>query len=307
LQRVLSTVVLLGLLLASAAAFVITEHLKLIKSPVYATQVTRVFSPAVGKAAISFKLRHPDSVTVTIVDSHGDVVDTVASDVSKPKGALVTFRWDGRTTSGVAANGSVYRPQVHLAHARWTILMPNKIAVDTTPPKVLSANVGAGILVPGAHHGIAIHYTLGEHAQVTVYVRGRRVVLGRRSAPVGKVRWNGKVGGKTLPPGSYVLEVGAVDLAGNETPPAERKRVVVRISPIALDASPIHVRPGAGFTVKVRSGGAPHYTWKFAGAHGSGKTRLLHLHAPAHRGRYRLVVTEHGRSATATVIVGPKK
>ena len=90
MQRVLSTVVLLGLLLASAAAFAITEHLKLIKSPIYATQVTnergrplKVFSPVchctTDKAVISFKLRHPDSVTVTIVDSHGDVVDTVAT------------------------------------------------------------------------------------------------------------------------------------------------------------------------------------------------------------------------------------
>ena len=52
MQRVLSTIVLLGLLVASAAAFAITEHLKLIKSPLYDPQVTNgtvnsaaVFSP----------------------------------------------------------------------------------------------------------------------------------------------------------------------------------------------------------------------------------------------------------------------
>jgi hypothetical protein len=139
-----------------------------------------------------------------------------------------------------------------------------------------------------------------------VYVRGRRIVLGNRTATDGKVKWSGKVAGRTLPPGRYVLEVGAVDVAGNETPPSERKRVVVLIRPIALGANPIHVRPGAGFTVKVRTDAA-HYTWRFAGDHGTRKAKLLHLHAPAHRGRYRLAVTARGRSATAIVIVGPKK
>ena len=308
---------LLGLLLASAAAFAITEHLKLIKSPIYAPQVTnvygvkmKVFSPichcALDKAEISFRLRHRDSVTVKIVDSHGNVVDTLATDRSERKGVLATFPWNGRTTTGVAANGSVYRPQVHLSNDRRTIVMPNKIAVDTSPPRVIAASDGAGIVVPGVRHGIAIHYTLGEKAHASVYVRGRRVVLGRRSATSGKVGWNGKAGGKTLPPGRYVLEVGAVDLAGNETPPAGRKRVVILIRPIALGAVPSHVKPGAGFTVKVRTG-APHYTWRFAGEHGTATNKLLRLHAPAHRGRYRLVVSEHGRSATAVVIVGPKK
>lgn len=297
---------LLGLLLASAAAFAITEHLKLIKSPIYGPQVSKVFSPAVGKAEIAFKLRHPDSVTVTIVDSHGNPVDTLRSGVSEPKGKLVTFRWDGRTTAGVAPNGSVYRPEVHLANARRTILMPNKITVDTSTPKVLAASDGAGILVPGEHHGIAIHYTLGENAHASVYVRGHRVVLGHRSAKDGKVRWNGKVGGKALPPGRYVVEVAAVDLAGNETPPAGRKRVIVLIRPIALGKIPSRVKPGARFAVKVRTP-ASHYTWTFAGAHGIGKAKLLHLHAPTHRGHYRLVVSEHGHSATAVVIVGPKK
>jgi len=42
LQRVLTTVTLLGLLVATAAAFAITEHLKLIKSPVYGTLVSKV-------------------------------------------------------------------------------------------------------------------------------------------------------------------------------------------------------------------------------------------------------------------------
>ena len=317
MQRVLSTIVLLGLLVASAAAFAITEHLKLIKSPLYDPQVTNgtvnsaaVFSPvchcATDKAAISFKLRRSDSVTVTIVDSGRNVVDTLKTGFSMAKGRSVTFTWDGRTTAGtVAPDGSSYHPQVKLTNARRTILMPNRIVVDTVAPKVLSASDGAGILIAGGHHGISVRYGFSEKAQASVYLRGRRVVLGRRSRSSATVKWNGGADGNPLPPGRYVLEVAAVDTAGNETPPAGRKRVVVTIRYIALSETAIHVAAGARFTVKVRTG-APQYTWRFAGAHGAEKKPPLHLHAPAHRGRYRLVVSEHGHSATALVIVGNK-
>ncbi len=298
--------------MASAAAFAITEHLKLIKSPVYATRVTKTFSPvchcATDKAQISFKLRHADSVTVTIVDSEGTVVDTLATDVPEQKNALVTFRWDGHTTAGVAQNGTAYQPQVALSKDRRTIRMPNRITVDTSPPTVRSASDGAGILITGGHHGIAIRYVFSARAHASVYLGRHRVVLGHRMRPSDKVKWNGTVDGKRLPPGRYVLELGAVDLAGNETPPAERKRLVVTIRYIALSATTIHVAAGAPFAVKVRAG-APQYTWRFAGARGTGKTgkkELLHLRAPAHRGSYRLVVSEHGHSAAATVIVGRK-
>lgn len=295
--------------MATAAAFAITEHLKLIKSPIYAPIVTKSFSPvchcASENATISFRLRHSDHVTVTIVDSGGNIVDRVASDVAEPKGAIATFPWDGRTATGIAPDGSVYQPQVELSKDPRTILMPNKIVVDTSTPKVISASVGAGPLIAGSQHGIAVRYEFSEKAHASLYLRGRRVLLGRRTRPRDKVKWNGKAGGKTLKPGRYVLEVAAVDLAGNETPPAERKRVGVTVRDIALSETSIHVAAGAGFTVKVRTG-ALKYRWKLAGKHGTEKKRELHLRAPAHRGSYRLVVSEHGHSATAVVIVGKK-
>jgi hypothetical protein len=309
LQRALTTIVLLGLLLASAAAFAITEHMKLIKSPIYRPVVTKVFSPAAhGKALIQFNLRHRDSVTVSIVDSGRNVIATLPEQTDRPAKMQLTFKWNGLTSAGtVVGNGSVYQPQVHLSNDRHTILMPNRITVDTEAPDVLSASAGGGgILIVGRAQGLPIRYSVSEPAHVAVYLGGRRVLLGRRTKPTGIVKWNGKVDGKMLRPGRYALRVGAVDVAGNETPPAGRKRVVVRIRAIALSGTPTRVAPGSSFAVIVRTG-APKYTWKFAGAHGTETRRLLRLRAPSQRGRYRLVVSAPGHSTTAIVTVGPKE
>ena len=307
MQRVLSTVVLLGLLLACAAAFAITEHLKLIKSQIYDTHVAKEFSPvcrcATDKATINFKLRRADSLTVTIVNSLGNVVDTLATHVSEPA-ASVTFHWDGHTSTGARAPDGKYRAQVELANARSTIRMPNTIVVDTTAPTIVSASDGDGLLTSG-EHPVVISYLLGQKAHAVVYLGDRRVVLSRATRPRGEVKWFGKNQGKVLPPGRYVLDVGAVDTAGNETPSAERKLIVVRIRAIAVDPASLHVAPGARFTVSVRTA-APRYRWTFAGARGSGTKTVLHLRAPSRRGRYRLVVSEHGHSATALVTVGQR-
>jgi hypothetical protein len=295
--------------LATAAAFAITEHLKLIKSPIYGPVVTKLFSPvcrcATDKAAISFKLRQRDTVTVSVVNSSGTVIDTVNSGVTVPKGKTRTFYWDGRYFDGSFAPEGKYEPQVDLKNARRTIRMPNTIVVDRTPPKVLSATDGDGILTTGGGHSIAIEYAFSDKAHADVSLDGRRVVLGHPTRTHNTVKWNGRVGGKTLPPGRYVLDVGAIDLAGNESLPADQRHVVVHILAIALPAEPIHVRPGASFTVKVRTG-APQYAWTFAGKQGTATKLSLQLRAPAKRGRYRLVVSARGYTATETVFVGRK-
>jgi hypothetical protein len=306
LQRVLSTVTLLGLLVATAAAFAITEHLKLIKSPIFGTKVTKAFSPvchcATAKATIRVKLRHADVVTVTIEDSSRHTVATVAAGVPLPKG-FMTFRWDGRTADGSVAPQGGYQPQIALADARRTILLPNVIEVVTTTPKVLSASDEKGAFAPGGKRAIAIHYILSKRAHAVVYLGSRRIIRGRPTRTHGQLKWNGTRGGRILPAGRYVLSVGALDLAGNETPPADRKQVVVVLRDIALSQARIDVRRRARFTVGVATE-ARKYSWRFAGERGTARGKVLKLRAPARLGRYRIVVTENGHSASAIVNVG---
>jgi len=304
-QRVLSTVTLLGLLVATAAAFAITEHFKLIRTPVFDAHVSKRLSPVCGcaesKATITLQLRHRDRVTLTIQDSRGDTVATLASGRPEPKAQVLTFPWNGKTDSGSVAPDGVYRPQIHLADARWTILFPNRIVLDTTPPKVRSASVQHRVLLAGGSHAVAIHYVLGERAHAAVYLGGNRLIRSRRRESRGVLKWKGRgAGGKSLPARRYVLSVGAIDLAGNATPPAGQKEVVVRLVYIEVTPHVARVRAGARFSLRVETA-AQQYGWRFAGQHGTAEGSVLRLRAPAKKGTYRLVVTEDGHKAVAIV------
>ncbi len=300
---------LLGLLVATAAAFAITEHLKLIKSPISGATVPKAFSPVCGcataKASIRIKLRHSDWLTVSIEDSSRRTVDTLATHVHRQKG-YATFLWDGKTDTGGRISSGTYQAQVKLATARWTILLPNKIQVDTTVPKVLLAFTGRHGFVPGAKRTIHVQYSLSEAAHPVVYLGGTRIILGRRTRTRSEIKWNGRKDHAALPQGRYVLEIGALDLAGNVTPPGERKRVVVRLLDVALPQGAIYTRVARRFRAEVQSvSGA--YRWWFAGKHGTAHGAVLRLTAPSRHGRYGLVVVgRHHQRATASVIVRRK-
>ena len=309
MQRVLTTVTLLGLLVGTAAAFAITEHLKLIKSPIAGTRVSKVLSPvcqcADSKATIQVRLRRKDRVTVTILDSSLHRVATVAKGVEVPRLEPHRFFWYGSTDAGTTAPDGTYRPEVHLIGARHTFLLPNQIVLDTTVPKVLSASAGDGVLSPGSGRSLAIRYAFSERANAVVYLGGRQIIRGRPTQERDKVKWAGKVDGRPLAAGNYVLSVGARDAAGNETPAAERKTVRVVIRYIDVAPKVVSVRPGARFTVHVETK-APRYSWRLGGRHGAKRARILRLHAPTTQGTYRLFITEHGHTAIALVRVRAK-
>jgi hypothetical protein len=311
LQRVLTTVTLLGLLVATTAAFAITEHLKLIKSPIYGTLVTKVFSPvchcSTSTAAVRLRLRHPDQVTVTIVDSQHHYVATVRSGFHMVARHAHSFPWDGRTSSGRLAPDGVYYPWVHLEHARHTFKFINRITLDTTVPAVLSASAEKAVLFAGPGRSVAIRYALSEPAHAVVYLGSQQLVVGRPTRTHNRIKWGGTIPktGQAVAEGRYVLSIAARDDAGNETPRSARKRVTVVVRYIDLAPRRIAVRAGKGLTVRVQTD-ASRYKWRLGQQRGLRRGRLLHLRAPTTPGTYRLVVTERGHAATALVRVRAK-
>jgi hypothetical protein len=317
LQRVLTTVTLLGLLVATAGAFAITEHLKLEKSPIYGIKIfsaregtPAIFSPVCGpgcatrSAKVGLRLRHAGHVTVTIVDSNHHKVATIADVVMQAKVPRV-FPWNGRTAAGSLAPDGVYYPWIELP--RRTFGLINKITLDTVTPTVVSA-VGVKkkpVLFAGPGRSVAIRYTFSEQAHPVVYLGGRRITLGHRTRLSSKVKWAGKVGQRPLPAGKYVLSIGALDPAGNETPAGQRKHVTVVLRYIEVTPAVTKVKAGRPFKVHVETA-SPRYTWRLGQRRGERRGRTLRLRAPTTPGTYRLVVIENGHATSAVVRVQAK-
>lgn len=299
---------LVALLVATAAAFAITERLKLTKSALMpGTKVSKYFSPicgcAHGRARIRIVLRRADTITVTVIDAAGRPVVTLAQG-RYPRGEA-KFRWDGTTsTYGRAADGT-YRVKVHLARQHQTIILPNRTELDTTPPSVVSVAQNREVFSPDGDKQadfVRFSVVLSKPAHLALFLGGRRVVYTLQHRVKGTMTWKGIAHNMLVRPGRYTLEVGAVDLAGNATPANERWRVHVRIRYIVLANTRLVAHAGKRFGVGV-STDATRYDWTLGTRKGRSSGPVLRLTAPQKPGTYTLTVAERGHVDRARVVV----
>jgi hypothetical protein len=149
----LAALVFAALVLASFAAFAITQHLKHTPTVVQDFHMTGHFSPrAGGRHAlehISFRIAHSDDVTVAIEDSSGDVVATLLRYRPLVRYTQLSLVWDGhrgptglptgagtprdplfpRDHGALAGNGE-YRVQVSLHDQNRTIRSPRTFVLQ---------------------------------------------------------------------------------------------------------------------------------------------------------------------------------
>ena len=295
-----------ALLVATAAAFAYTERLKLTPTPIKGTNVDKLFSPACECATdtsrIAFRLRRPDRVTVAILNRDGAVVRTVVSGRRQRAGLVVAY-WDGRDDSGQIVPDGAYKPRVKLALNRRTIVLPNPIRVDTTPPRVEVAEVKPRVFSPdgdGRSDRVTVSYRVDEPAQVSLYVDGVRRVVKRGSRQKGAIDWSGKVSGSALDTGAHDISLVARDLAGNLGARAAPTRVVLRY--VTLGRKRIVVVAGRRFALRV-SADATRVEWHLGRRGGTVVPGTIHIRAPQQPGRYTLTVREHGHAVRAAVIV----
>jgi len=204
-----------GLLVATATAFVIAQNVKSAKSPIYATRVSKLFSPVCRcrsrLAVISFRLRHADRLTLTILDAHGRSVRTLDHDHATP-GGLVRFRWDGKLNDGRLAPDGVYRVAADLTDADRSIeLVANPIRIDTQPPRIRFTGER---LRPRA---LIVRYRLSKPAHALLYIGRTRVVYTRRQPRTGAITIILNVLKRRHLTG--LLQLAAEDAAGNHSPP----------------------------------------------------------------------------------------
>jgi FlgD Ig-like domain len=304
LPKLLLVLVLLG---ATAAAFAVTERLKLERSPITGTVIDpRVFSPvcecADDAATISFILRRPATVTVDLLDTANDSVRSLVSDREEESGR-VTYVWDGRDDADQLVEDGRYRPRVQLEEHGRTIVMPVQIRVDKTKPRIRLRSVLPRVFSPdrdGNRDFVRARWITDEPAQPLLLVDGKPASRpGEFRTSGGQIDWYGRVGGRTVRPGVYELRVRAIDRAGNRASSRRRVRVLVRF--IALARDRIEVVAGRRFALRV-STDADRYRWRFAGHAGRESGSVLGLDAPDEPGRYRVYVRV-GRWADAADVV----
>ena len=306
MARIVSTVLVVALLAATAAAFALTQGLKRQKSPIFGTDVDKVFSPVctceTDSATIAFKLRKADRIDVAIVDGSNRVVRTIVRERELGKGP-VQIEWNGRDDAGVVLPEGDYRPRVHLDRAHRTIRLPNPITLDTTAPTVELVKYAPRAFSPdgdGRAESVTFRYRLSEPARGMLFINGRRRVLQLFAREADSLTWYGKLRGKSLRAGTYTAQIGAFDPAGNRAERSQPFELVIRY--VALGRDRVTVGPGERFTIPVSSD-AERVRWTLGGRSGTARPGPLRLQAPLQAGEYTLFVSANGRGARVPVIV----
>jgi flagellar hook capping protein FlgD len=302
---VLSTLLVVLLLGGTAAAFAVTQGLKIEPSPILAPRIDKVFSPvcdcSTRVAVIQFRLRKPDRVQLDIVDANGAVVRELVSG-SRLRRGTVTYTWNGRDDQGQFVDEGVYKPRVHLADQHRTIDLPNEMRVDTTAPKITLVSVAPREFSPdgdGRRDRVVVTYKTSEPAHAVLLVDGTRVVFTRKQQQRSALEWNGRALGRLLAPGIHRLQLAAQDRAGNLSDAGEPFDVVLRY--VTLARNRIAAKAGTRFGVRVSADAPVH--WRLGAREGVAKPGPLVVRAPGHAGTHTLVVRVGEHKARAAVIV----
>jgi flagellar hook capping protein FlgD len=297
----LRTALVLILLAGTAAAFVVTEDLKLEPDPIAQPRIDRVFSPVCRceqqTARVSFKLRRADHLTLSITDDQDRVVRTILRGARFAPGRH-QFGWDGRDDDGKLVPEGTYRARVELAALGRAIVFPRRIVVDTTAPEIAITRLSRRVISPdgdGRSDATMIRFRADEPVQAVLLVNGRQEAK-TRVRPSGAIPWSPR--GRRR--GVYDLRLTAVDAAGNKGRPTRTS--TVRIRYVAVTPETIRVRPGRRFSIRI-STDAKRYSWRFARRRGSARVRTLALRAPKQPGRYAFVAVVSGRRDSSLVVV----
>jgi hypothetical protein len=317
LVKLLPTVLVLVLLGATAAAFTVTQRLKLEDSPILNVQLDRLVSPVckvckpeAKEALIRFRLVEEDDVTIDIVDPAGTLVrDAFVSGRYEPK--FLRFSWDGRDDRGRVVADGLYRVRVTLEGVGRTLEFPQEIRVDATVPTVDEIDVQPPVFSPdgdGRADQVNVIYRFSEGAFPVLYVDGKRTGLGFRRRPSGVMQWYALRGRRGLPPGEHRLALAAQDPVGNLS--LSTREFTVRIRYVELRRPRYRARPGARLRVRV-STDAPSLRYRLSGrgrvvegrVRRRRAVRAFMLRVPRRPGRYLLTVRANGRFDRAVPLV----
>jgi hypothetical protein len=236
------------LVAATLAAFFVTQRLKSGDPVVKRLALQRYVSPngdgRKERATISFDLPEGDRVTVDVVDGGGDRVRRLA-DGRRLAAGTHSFAWDGRDDVRRVPPDGTYFVRVTLRQEGRAATGPRGIELVTAPPRPRIVSVSPGQLVEGRPVPVSVRYTgpSAVPALIRVWRTGgdgpvrevARLTL-PRGVHVGT--WDGRVGGRPAPAGTYAVSV-----------TVQNRALVSGSAPAALPPERDGTAPGTGVAV----------------------------------------------------------
>jgi hypothetical protein len=212
-----------GLVVATVAAFFITQHLK-VSTPFFAgfprpaPADINPLDPHTckgvyhGRTHISFYLlNRGDDVNMYVVDSNGTIVRTVASDRHMGVKQRRLFIWNGRESDGTIAPDGTYYFRVALIEQGRSIDVGGPIHVNTTPPHPVVYRVTPNLIPQGSTPAtIKFRGNEGFRSRINIYrtdLPGRPRLVDHfvtKHRPT-QATWNGTIDGLPAPAGTYTV------------------------------------------------------------------------------------------------------
>lgn len=322
------------LVLATLGAFFLAQRLKQSPAAVVTSLQTRTFSPngdgRQERAEFTLRLRRADDVSIAVLNRETDErVRTLVTDRPIPAARAVTFQWDGRTDAGRVAPDALYKILVSLRRQGRSSFVNKRVALDVTPPNpvVTTSTPGArarGLAIAPSGGRLGVNVRVGAPGlgapvfEVLSTDRGRprRVARFAGGSGLPTARWDGLVGGRPAPGGTYRVVATTRDAAGNvgttragkgERFPG-RPGVTVRYLAAQAPAEPVVAGARADVFVDARGG---RYGWELRRlghrrviAAGLSRSARLRLRAPrGPSGAYLVEVRTREHSAVAVLAV----
>lgn len=249
-MTLVARVTFLVLVGASFSAFFVAQRLKSTPPVIDVGRITRFFSPnGDGNRdvnRISITLRVADDATVDVVNLDGDRVKRLADNRAMQPYRPLRLIWNGTDDAGARVSDGKYRLRVALRDEGRSATVQKTTTVDTRAPRsevcVGSAckNEPRNIFSQGDRRipiyikGVSPRYRTRFRLFRTDGVKPREVAqLPELKAGAHRLDWDGRVDGKPLAPGTYLIQSEVRDTAGN-----------VGITPAELEPRAIEGRPG---------------------------------------------------------------
>jgi hypothetical protein len=271
-----------ALVVATIAAFFVTQHLKVTTPVVNGLSHPEAFSPGTCRphTHISFYLQsRADDVSLYVVDSNLSIVRTLAVNfhmnklVRIPDGRLNT--WNGRGDDGRLVPDGTYYFRVGLANQGRTIDVTNyPIVLKTVAPRPRVTSVTPSVL-PNGRSGAVIHFTGNEGRNGTIHLYRtdlpgplRPVKSFITPAKPAQATWDGLIDGRPAPAGTYLVGLTVRDAACNTgrfptmIPPAPGSTPHAGITVRYLAAEPqLSPAPAGGRALVYVDSRRRPYTW----------------------------------------------